>query len=333
MRSKALTGMKAYGPALSVYKSARALLPLSQAFEPSTALVMGQGGLTVNASKGADLKPRVEIWRDRTDTSPKMINGGPGAALAPDGHSLAFVVDKTEIKIIDLTDKQKPVGLKGAGSPISTLVYCRDGQWIASASEDRRIRVWNVADGKLVYTFEGHEMAITGLAYSPSDDLLASCSADQTVRLWDLKQGNCRRTLTGYEAAINSVAFAPQGRLLASGSADKLIKLWDCSTGAEIGTISGNSAEVTSLAFSKDGRMLASGSADPTWPLWPGQIKLWNTVSECLHHDIWRPPTNGVYRSWPSTRIAGRLVSAGADFQVRSWDVSSYSTDVIAVKK
>ena len=331
MRSKALTGMKQYGQALSVYRSARAQVSRAQAFEASTALAVGQGGLTINASKGSDLKPRIEIWRDRSDTSPKMINGGPGGALASDGHSLAFVVDKSEIKIIDLADKQNAVVLKGSGSPILTLVYCRDGQWIASACEDRRIRIWSVADGKLVHTFEGHEMAITGLAYSPIDDMLASSSADQTIRLWDLKQGNCRRTLAGHEAAINAVAFAPQGRLLASGSADKLIKLWDCATGAEIGTLSGNSAEVTSLAFSKDGRVLASGSADPTWPLWPGQIKLWNTVSGALITTFGGHP-NGVYQL-AFDPDSGRLISAGADFQLRSWDVSSYSTDISAVKK
>ena len=45
MRSKALTGMKMYGPALSVYRSARALLPRAQAFvAASTALAIGRRG-------------------------------------------------------------------------------------------------------------------------------------------------------------------------------------------------------------------------------------------------------------------------------------------------
>ncbi len=277
MHSQALTGIKQYGLALSVYRDARKMLP--RAFQPSTGLAVGGAGLTVDACKGADLKSRLEIRRDRTDSSPRLMDGGPALALAPDGHTLAYGADKYEIRIADLTDQKPAIILKGHTGPITKMVFCREGRWLASASDDRTIKVWNIADGTPVYTLEGHSKTIAALAYCPGDDLLASGSADQTICLWSLKQGTCRQTLTGHQAAIDALAFAPLGRLLASGGSDKLIKLWDSVTGAEVGTLSGHSAEVTSLAFSKDGRMLGSGSADLTWPLWPGQIKLWDIVS------------------------------------------------------
>ncbi len=329
MRSQALSGIKQYGLALSVYRDARKMLP--RAVQPSTGLAVGRTGLTVDACKGADLKSRLEIWRDRTDSSPKLIDGGPAFALAPDGHTLAYGADKHEIRIADLTEQRPALSLKGHTGPITKLIFCREGRWLASASDDRTIKVWNVVDGAPVYSLEGHSKTITALAYSPSEDLLASGSADQTICLWDLKQGTCRQTLTGHQAVINALAFAPLGRLLASGSSDRLIKLWDSASGTEVGTLAGHSAEVTSLAFNNDGRMLASGSADLTWPLWPGQVKLWDIVSGTPITTFGGHP-HGVYQL-AFDPDGARLVSAGADFELRSWDVAPFSPNAVIVKK
>jgi tetratricopeptide (TPR) repeat protein len=331
LRSQALTGLKQYALAMADYRSARNALSGSQSLQPSTALAVAGGGLTVDASRGTDRKPRIEIWRDRTDPAPKQIDGGPAAALAPSGQTLAFSTDKYAIKIVDLNGKQPERLLPGTNSPITAMTFCRDGHWLASAAQDRAITVWNLDTGTIAYALDGHTNLITSLAYCPSEDLLGSGSVDQTVRLWSLKEGAWVRTLTGHQVSVNAVAFAPLGRLLASGGADKRIKLWDTSTGAEVSTLEGHSAEITSLAFSRDGRMLASGSADFTWPNWPGQVKLWNTVTGALI-TTFGGHANGVYKVAFEPEST-RLVSAGADFELRSWDVSVFAPTVMVVKK
>lgn len=331
MRSLALNGLKQYRPGLSAYRSAHKLLPRTQPFQPSTGLALGKNGLTVDAGKGTDLKPRVKIWRDAKDASPRTLDGGTAIALAPDGHTLAIGADKNIVNLIDLEDKQPASSFTGHDGPITALAFCREGRWLASASEDRTIKVWNVEDGKLIYNLDGHSKPIKSLAYCPVNDLLASGSGDQTIRIWNLKRGTCQHTVTGHQGEVLALAFAPLGRLLVSGSADKLIKFWDSATGSEIGTLSGHSSEVTSLAFSKDGRMLASGSADLTWPLWPGQIKLWQTVSGSLITTLGGHP-NGVYQL-AFDPDGDRLVSAGPDFQLRYWEPGTYAQGVTAAKK
>ena len=331
LRSLALTGMKDYGRSLADYRSARQIFSGSRAFQPTTALAVARSGLTMDACRNADLKPQVEIWRDRKDTSPTMIEGGPAAALSPDGRLLAFSVNKRDVKIIDLAGKRPEVLLRESTAPISVLLFVRDGRWLASASEDRMIRLWDVDTGKAAQVLDGHSSAIASLAYSPSEDKLASGSNDQTIKLWNLTDGQCERTLTGHQANVTALAFAPLGRLLASGGSDKVIKLWDSATGTEVSTLEGHSAEITSLAFNKDGRVLASGSADMTWPLWPGQVKVWNTVSGTPITTFGGHP-HGVFKV-AFEPDSDRLVSAGADFELRSWDLSPFLNGAPIVKK
>ena len=159
--------------AIADYQSALGL-SRSQSIQPSTALAIAKGGLTVDASKGTDLKPRIEIWGNRTDPSPRQIDGGPAAALADDGHTMASATDRNEIKLVDLTGKQPERLLAAKGGTITALVFCRDGRWLAAAYSDRVIRVWDLASERVACDLDGHTNLITCLAYCPGEDLLAS---------------------------------------------------------------------------------------------------------------------------------------------------------------
>ncbi len=331
LRSLALTGMKEYGRALADYRSARQSFSGSRTIQPATALAVARGGLTMNAGRAADQKAQIEIWRDRQDTTPKVVEGGPAATLSPDGKLLAFNTNKRFVKLVDLSGQRPELLLQESDSPITALLFVRNGRWLASASEDRVIRLWDLETGKIAQVLDAHTSPIASIAYSNADDLLATGYADQSIKLWNLKDGNCVRTLAGHQASVTALAFAPQGRLLASGGPDRIIKLWDSATGAEVSTLEGHSAEVTSLAFSKDGRLLASGSADSTWPQWPGQVKLWNTVTATLTATFGGHP-HGVYKVVFEPE-SNRLVSAGTDFELRTWDLTPYIPGASLVKQ
>lgn len=136
------------------------------------------------------------------------------------------------------------------------------------------------------------------------------------------------------DISLQCVRFHPNSLYLATGSSDWTARLWDVQRGACVRVFIGHQGSVSSLAMSPDGRYLASsGWTVPTYnyllhssafwqPTYPGEdlaINIWDLgsgkrIKKMTGH------TASIY-SLAFSAESSVLVSGGADWTVRCWDV------------
>jgi RNA polymerase sigma factor (sigma-70 family) len=101
-------------------------------------------------------------------------------------------------------------------SPILSLAWAPDGQWIATGTKDGTIRIVEAASGKEVRSFPtGHEVG--GMSCAPDGTTLAVRLSDGTVSTWDVNTGNRLLFVTlaksaNKKAAAELLAFTPDGQ-------------------------------------------------------------------------------------------------------------------------
>ncbi len=201
--------------------------------------------------------------------------------------------------------------IKGHSQYDSSVVFCPNGQCLASASSDGKAKFWDARTGQECLTLKGHTSPVLSVAFSPDGQRLASGSSDNTVKVWDARTGQERLTLKGHTSVVTSVAFSPDGERLASASYDQTVRVWDAWTGQRRFTIKGHAWYVTSVAFSPNGERLASASYDQTVRVWDARTGLGGLNL--------RGHTGGVY-SVTFSPDGQHLASASDDKTVKVWD-------------
>ena len=161
-----------------------------------------------------------------------------------------------------------PANVGGDSSPIRSLAFTPDSQFLVSGGVDKTIKIWNVETRSLVQTLRpSPTQEVVTVALSSDGQTLASGSIDGTVRLWNWKTGKLLHTLSGHSSIVTSVAFSPNGQTLASGSGDKMIYLWKVGDGSLDQTIA-TQQFIQTLAFSPTDNMLASAGVGMSVDLW-----------------------------------------------------------------
>ena len=165
------------------------------------------------------------------------------------------------------------------GSPVASISFSPDGNFIVAGSHNQTIMVWDAETGDIISgPFEGHTDSITSVAFSPDSKRVISGSLDQTMRVWDIQTGiSIIGPRIGHTGGILCIACSPDGRCIASGSADTTVRLWDAWTGAFISELRGHEAAIISVAFS--GQKIISASKD--W-----RVRIWDVdmVHSVLAH-------------------------------------------------
>ncbi|KAK7582831.1 hypothetical protein V3481_012129 [Fusarium oxysporum f. sp. vasinfectum] len=204
--------------------------------------------------------------------------------------------------------------LEGHTSSVSSVVFSKDGRFIASGSWDKTVKMWNVATGEEERTLEGHTDEVLSVVFSNDGRLIASGSGDNTIKIWNVATDEEEQTLEGHTNSVTSVVFSNDDTLIASGSCDNTIKIWDVATGEEEQTLEGHTDTVWSVVFSNDSTLVASGSADDT-------IKIWN-VETGKEERILEGHTERVLSVVFSSD--GRLIASGSsDDTIKIWNVAT----------
>jgi len=159
--------------------------------------------------------------------------------------------------------------LAGHNGKVTSVVFSRDGQTLASVSNHKSVKIWDVETGKELHTLGEQKQVFTNVVLSPDGQTIASVSDDKSIKIWDVETGKELHTLGEHKQVFINVVFSPDGQTIASVSDDKSIKIWDVKTGKELHTLGENKQVFTNVVFSHNGQNVASVSDDKN-------IKIWN---------------------------------------------------------
>jgi U3 small nucleolar RNA-associated protein 12 len=224
-------------------------------------------------------------------------------------YSLA---DKGTLGVIASSACTDVLWIDGSGAGGGTLAL--------TASLDALI-LWNLRTGSPVATMRDtdSDAEVSSLAADASGQLVASGYQDGKVRLWDRASWTLRVALDGHRSAIASVVFSSDGQLLASGSHDTDIIVWDTVSESGMFRLRGHKDAVTSLCFiaGEGSGRLVSGSKDSLIKVW--EIDGQHCVQTITSHrsEVWSIATD---------ISAQRVVSGGADAELRVWCINSPGT-------
>jgi len=198
-----------------------------------------------------------------------------------EGNYLAFVQEKKNIVVINLSTKTRFCKLSGQGDEIIFLAYTPQGL-LVSLDAKRNLITWDPHSRKRIrqLTVLSDISRIGAADISPNGQVIAIAFKDfkyigtysgveenEYLHLIDLKTGEAINTFEGHEETIQAVAFSQDGQFLASGGKDKTIKIWDLNTGYEL-TMIKLQASVEELRFSPDGLRLCGGIERTSVALW-----------------------------------------------------------------
>ncbi|EYE94084.1 WD40 repeat domain-containing protein [Aspergillus ruber CBS 135680] len=171
------------------------------------------------------------------------------------------------------------------GKAVWSLVFSRDGKYLAAAGQDRKVRIWAVIASpsdrdevesdeeqdndelpklkapvfrsKPIQVFEGHTGSILDLSWSKNNFLLSS-SMDRTVRLWHVTRPECLCCFQ-HSDFVTSIQFHPRDdRFFLAGSLDTKLRLWSIPD-KSVAFVVSVPAMITSVAFTPDGQYAIAG--------------------------------------------------------------------------
>ncbi len=224
-----------------------------------------------------------------------------------------------------LATLSRPADADGA---ITALAFTPDGNYALSGGADRVTRVWDLRPARSANRFAFITLprsgSISAIAVSRDGRWVAIGSADYSIHIWSFGANGFTGSpavKTGHQGSITALTFSPDGRWLLSGSSDRNARLWSsedfATTSAEAIVLTGHSRSIGSAAFSPDSRLAVTGSDDSDLLIW--QLDNTRAAALRLHgHDA------GV----TAVLVSGeRLLSAGADGQLRRWPFPPQSPD------
>ena len=248
--------------------------------------------------------------------------------FTPDGRqALSGSLDST-VRVWDVAAGRETGRFAGHTGGVLGFAISPDGRLAASGGGDSVLRLWEVAaTPKELRAYKGHTGGIWSVAFSPDGRCLLSGSADGSIRLWDANTDKELRRFDGHQKDVMAVAFSPDGRQALSGGWDATLRLWDVETGQEVHRFDGHTELIWRLAFSPDGRLALSGSFDKTMRFWDVAT---GRLLRCFRHPtgvagVAFSPDGRRVLSASGVRVApnGHGASAGFDYCVRLWDVTS----------
>ncbi|OLY84854.1 WD repeat-containing protein pop2 [Smittium mucronatum] len=142
-------------------------------------------------------------------------------------------------------------------------------------------------NSKIIHTFTGHTQSVRTVA--TIGNLIVSGSYDKTVHVWDVITKRCIHELVGHTEKVYSVVIDESHGYIVSSSLNGDIRVWDILSGATISVLVGHRSLVGLLSINK--------------------------------YEV----SSDFYSEYPKTGIRSKstLISAGADSQIRIWNLET----------
>jgi WD40 repeat protein len=158
--------------------------------------------------------------------------GAPAAAIACDGHRVAFSSGlNNEVWLVDLDSGD----LEGRAfcaedAIISHLCVLNAQRCVLAGHQNGSLILWQLTEGggDAHYVWreqDAHSGDLAFLAVLPGERWCVSAGEDGAVRLWDLVRRRCHRVLCKEREAIRSMAVSDDGRRLAVGCR-QCVSIW-----------------------------------------------------------------------------------------------------------
>ncbi len=198
--------------------------------------------------------------------------------FSPDSRFVAAILYGDYIRIWDAHTGEIINAVGGLDSPITSLDFGRDGQFLVAASSGSAW-VWHVQPGFEPYSidlFEGvidgnltlYEDKVTAVALSPDNRILAISTTGRTIQLYDRSSRNLIRRLKGHASLVERLIFSPGGGRLLSIDRDGVMMSWDVATGQQLVVNREHLGQIGGLVFRADGN-LAVWQENTAWVIDP----------------------------------------------------------------
>lgn len=140
--------------------------------------------------------------------------------VAISSDDVVFVLDiQTNSLVMD------PIDVK---SPIRSVTYSPDGNFIATSSDDGIIRIWDASNGKCISETIKYETVFDEVVFgSNSDNYSAISYSDHITYVWDIKTGEQLSQELKYEGFCTSNSFRSDLKRLVTHSEDGTVRLYD----------------------------------------------------------------------------------------------------------
>ena len=140
-----------------------------------------------------------------------------------------FAVSFTDgtIQVLDASTSQRLSTFGHYPSPLSTLSWAPNGQYIAVGRTDNSVIVYAYPSWNVVTTYQEHTNSVKGVAWSPDGTLVASASEDTTVRIWEPSSGQTKVRCIGHTNSVMTVAWSYDSKHVVSTSSDDTARVWD----------------------------------------------------------------------------------------------------------
>ncbi|MCL4869223.1 MAG: hypothetical protein KJ063_09650 [Anaerolineae bacterium] len=219
--------------------------------------------------------------------------------------------------------------LRRSGSPVRSLTFSRDGQWLAAATDDGIVLVYDLfAPGNDPYQLSQHTGPVRTVAFNPVTIQLASAGDDGLINLWDLANPDQPLlTLAGHAGSVRALVFSPDGTRLFSGGEDRSVRIWELTADEpqrSMMVISEHTNIVFALTYAQGNNQsyLISASAEAVY--------LWE-VSRLPQVRPLRLSSNQRFANDLALNRTGRLLATiGSDASVRLWNLANPASSIPA---
>ena len=190
----------------------------------------------------------------------RITQDGPVLAVAITAHQVATASGK-QAQVFDI-DSKTVVARAAHGGPVKTVVFSRDGKYLASG-DDKTVQVLDIVASQVLSSVEVAE-PVKELAFSATGQRLAVVTG-MTLRIIDVLNG---KDIVQAVNQLWDVAFSGNGKLVAieTDDVDHSTRVLELEGGTQVFRISKN-GRALSVALGQDGHSLVVGAFSGDWSL------------------------------------------------------------------